>query len=104
MAWIFLIIAGLLEMIGIVFMNIYAQHRKKMAILGVAFTFMLSLTTLSIALQSIPMSTGYAVWTGIGAVGGTLVSIVFYGESKHALRLLCIAVILGCTIGLKLMH
>ncbi|NJH85785.1 DMT family transporter [Staphylococcus agnetis] len=104
MAWVFLIIAGLLEMIGIVFMNIYAQQRKKMAILGVAFTFMLSLTTLSMALQSIPMSTGYAAWTGIGAVGGTLVSIVFYGESKHALRLLYIAVILGCTIGLKLMH
>lgn len=85
-------------------MNIYAQHHKKIAILGVALTFMLSLTTLSLALQTIPMSTGYAIWTGIGAVGGTLVSIIFYGESKHALRLLCIAVILGCTIGLKLIN
>lgn len=104
MAWVFLMIAGLLEMLGVVFMNIYAQQRKKMAILGVAFTFMLSLTALSFALQSIPMSTGYAIWTGIGAVGGTLVSIVFYGESKQAMRLLCIIVILGCTIGLKLIN
>ncbi|NJH80311.1 QacE family quaternary ammonium compound efflux SMR transporter [Staphylococcus hyicus] len=104
MAWIYLIIAGLLEMLGVVCMNIYAQHHKKIAILGVALTFMLSLTTLSLALQTIPMSTGYAIWTGVGAVGGTLVSIVFYGESKQAMRLLCITVILGCTIGLKLIN
>ena len=103
MAWLTLILAGAFEMLGVVFMNMYAIQKKKWAILAVALTFVLSFSTLSLALQSIPMSTGYAVWTGIGAVGGALVGILFYGESKNALRLVCIFVILACTIGLKLL-
>lgn len=103
MAWLILVLAGVFEMLGVVFMNIYAKTQKKIAILGVAVTFVLSFSTLSLALHTIPMSTGYAVWTGIGAVGGALIGIAFYGESKNAFRLVCIFVILASTIGLKLL-
>ncbi|MBO1919980.1 hypothetical protein J4710_08110 [Staphylococcus xylosus] len=50
----------------------------------------------------LPMSTAYAVWTGIGAVGGALVGMIFYKESKDIKRVICILVILGSTVGLKL--
>ncbi|MCD9603671.1 SMR family transporter, partial [Klebsiella pneumoniae] len=46
--------------------------------------------------------TGYAIWTGIGAVGGAIVGMLFFNESKNIKRIICIALILGSTIGLKL--
>ena len=49
------------------------------------------------------MSTAYAVWTGIGAVGGALIGMLFFKESKDIKRIICIAVILASTVGLKLL-
>lgn len=48
------------------------------------------------------MGTAYAVWTGIGTVGGALVGILFYGEPKDGKRIFFIALILGSAVGLKL--
>ena len=104
MYWIFLIIAGLCEMLGVLWMNMYSKSGKRLYILLLIVTFGISLYFLSLSLAGITMSTAYAIWTGIGAVGGTLIGIIFYKESKHPLRILCIAIILGCTIGLKLLN
>lgn len=49
-----------------------------------------------------PMGTAYAIWTGIGAAGGTILGMVFYDEPKNVLRIVCIAIILSAAIGLKL--
>ncbi|RIL76894.1 hypothetical protein BUY37_02930 [Staphylococcus cohnii] len=65
--------------------------------------FAISFLTLSIAMQQLSMSTAYAVWTGIGAVGGAVLGMVFYKESTDIKRIICILVILGSTIGLKLL-
>ena len=54
------------------------------------------------ALNAIPLGTAYAVWTGIGAVGTAIVGIVFLGESRDLVRLLCLALILAGIVGLKL--
>ncbi|WP_147630380.1 DMT family transporter [Staphylococcus xylosus] len=102
MAWILLVVAGLFEMIGITFLNAYVNSSKYRALIGLVSFFSLSFFALSIAMFELPMSTAYAVWTGIGAVGGALVGMIFYKESKDIKRVICILVILGSTIGLKL--
>jgi quaternary ammonium compound-resistance protein SugE len=53
------------------------------------------------ALKTIPLGTGYAVWTGIGAVGTVLFGIVLFGESQHPFRLACILLIIAGIIGLR---
>ncbi|MEB6299197.1 DMT family transporter [Staphylococcus xylosus] len=102
MAWILLVVAGLFEMIGITFLNAYVNSGKYRALIGLVSFFSLSFFALSITMFELPMSTAYAVWTGIGAVGGALVGMIFYKESKDIKRVICILVILGSTVGLKL--
>ncbi|WP_125574003.1 DMT family transporter [Levilactobacillus huananensis] len=102
MAWIWLIFAGLCEMSGVTFMN-WAIHRRTWwlwTLMVIGFTF--SFGALDIALQTLPMGTAYAVWTGIGAAGGVLTGMLFFGESKDWRKLLWVAVILIAVIGLKL--
>ena len=62
----------------------------------------LSFWFLSIAMKTLPMCTAYAVWTGIGAVGGVVVGIVAFGESASALRIASAALIVAGIVGLKL--
>ncbi|HLR71978.1 MAG TPA: SMR family transporter [Pseudogracilibacillus sp.] len=63
-----------------------------------------SLALLSYSLQFIPMGTGYAIWTGIGVVGGALVGMIFYNESKDWKRIFFITIVLLSAIGLKLVE
>lgn len=102
MAWIALIIAGLLETFGVAMISQYALKRNWQSIALLILGFGSSLALLSYSLQTIPMGTGYAIWTGIGVVGGALVGMIFYGESKNWKRLLFIAMVLGSAVGLKL--
>ena len=102
MAWILLVVAGLFEMVGITFFFFFLNSGKFRALIGLVGFFSMSFLALSIAMLVLPMSTAYAVWTGIGAVGGALVGMIFYKESKDIKRVICILVILGSTVGLKL--
>jgi len=61
-----------------------------------------SLYFLAQAIRTIPLGTGYAVWTGIGAAGTAIMGIVLFAESTHVMRLLCIALIVAGIVGLKL--
>ena len=102
MAWLVLIISGLCEMGGVTFLNKY-QHQNKKSTAGISLTFFaLSLFLLHIALREIPMGIGYSVWTGIGAVGGALVGILFFNEGRSWQRISCIFIVLFAVIGLKL--
>ena len=72
MAWLFLMIAGSFEILGVVLLNELSRTKNKIyVILGLAF--ILSFSTLKFAMVSIPMGTAYAIWTGIGTAGGTLI-------------------------------
>lgn len=102
MAWVALILAGLMETFGVAMMNQLAVKRNWQSLVLFILGFGLSLSLLSYSLQSIPMGTGYAIWTGIGVVGGTLVGMLLYGESKDWKRILFIAIVLSAAIGLKL--
>lgn len=102
MDWIILIVAGLFEMFGVTMINRLSIKRTLSTILLIILGFGVSLTLLSIALKTIPMGTGYAMWTGIGVVGGSVIGMIFFNESKDWKRLVCILVILLSSIGLKM--
>ena len=52
-------------------------------------------------LKTIPVGTGYAIWTGIGAAGTAVMGIALFDESRHVVRLLCIVLIVAGIVGLK---
>ena len=62
----------------------------------------LSICLLSVAMKTIPMGTAYAVWTGIGAIGGVVVGIAMFGEAASAMRIASAALIVAGIVGLKL--
>ncbi len=101
MAWISLIVAGLMEVIGVIGVKKVAQKNNFINNAILIGGFVISFHLLSIAMETIPLSTAYAVWTGIGTVGATIIGILFYRESKNPLRLLCIIGIVLSIIGLK---
>ncbi|TKX34623.1 DMT family transporter [Campylobacter taeniopygiae] len=103
MAWIFLIIAGICEIIGVIIMKKYVDTHAKKYLLLLIFCFMCSFMSLSLSMQSIAMSIAYAIWTGIGAVGSVVVGIVLFKERKNFLKLFFISMILFSTIALKLL-
>ncbi|WP_246629342.1 DMT family transporter [Mesobacillus maritimus] len=102
MAWVSLVIAGLCEMAGVAMMNQYTHDRKLRSLLLLILAFGASFSFLSLAMETLPMGTAYAIWTGIGASGGAVIGMLFYGESKDWKRILFIAIVLSAAVGLKL--
>lgn len=102
MAWVCLVLAGLCEMFGVAMINKVHRDRGWLPVFLLVVGFGASFVLLSIALQSLPMGTAYAIWTGIGAAGGAVVGMVWYGESRDWKRIVFIAMILGASVGLKL--
>ncbi|MDQ0720641.1 paired small multidrug resistance pump [Paenibacillus sp. W4I10] len=102
MNWVFLILAGVFEMVGVLMINKLHKDRNLISLVLLVVGFGLSFLFLSIAMETLPMGTAYAVWTGIGASGGAILGMVFYGEPRNALRILFIAMVLGSAVGLKL--
>ncbi|WOV82997.1 SMR family transporter [Sporosarcina jeotgali] len=102
MAWFALVLAGLLETFGIAMINQLSVKRNWRTVSLLILGFGSSLALLSYSLRFIPMGTGYAVWTGIGVVGGALIGMLFFGESKDWRRMVFIAIVLSSAIGLKL--
>ncbi|WP_285835415.1 multidrug efflux SMR transporter [Sporosarcina sp. NCCP-2716] len=102
MAWFALILAGLLETFGVAMINQLSIKRDWPTVILLILGFGSSLALLSYSLQFIPMGTGYAIWTGIGVVGGAIIGMMFFGESKDWRRMAFIALVLCSAIGLKL--
>jgi quaternary ammonium compound-resistance protein SugE len=102
MAWVYLAIAGLLE-VGWAIGLKYTEGFSKLipSVLTVA-AMIASVVLLGLALRELPVGTGYAVWTGIGAVGTAILGIILFAEPATAMRLGSIALIVGGIIGLKL--
>ncbi|MGP4105464.1 DMT family transporter [Virgibacillus sp. L01] len=102
MGWIFLLIAGVGEVAGVMGIN-KVNKKKSVSSFGWLFGgFVISFIFLTIAMDSIPMSTAYAIWTGIGTAGSSLIGMIVYGESKDWRRLLFISMVLSAAVGLKL--
>jgi quaternary ammonium compound-resistance protein SugE len=102
MAWIILAFAGILE-IGFAFgMKWSAGFTRLIPGLFTLATGLSSVFLLSLALRTLSVGTGYAVWTGIGAAGTAFLGIAVLGDSASPARVLCIVFIIGGVIGLKL--
>lgn len=102
MAWIHLVVAGILEIAWAVSLK-YTEGFSKLGPSILTVTGMIaSFYFLAQALKVIPVGTGYAVWTGIGAAGTAILGIVLFAESAALSRLACIALILAGIIGLKI--
>ena len=102
MAWVYLFIAGLLEIgwaIGLKYSQGWTRLWPSVATLAAMIA---SMYLLAVAVRTIPIGTGYAVWTGIGAVGTAILGIVLFSEPATALRLVCIGAIVAGILGLKL--
>ncbi len=101
MAWIYLVIAGLLEIgwaIGLKYTGGFSRFWPSVVTICIMIA---SFGLLAAALKTIPVGTAYAVWTGIGAVGTAIIGMVFLGESREVLRILCIVLIVAGVVGLK---
>lgn len=102
MSWFWLILAGVFEIAwALSFKSAAGYTRPGPSLLNLVL-LVLSVGCLAQALKTIPVGTGYAVWTGIGAVGAALFGIILFKEPATAARLLCIALIVAGIIGLKL--
>lgn len=102
MAWVYLAVAGLFEIawaIGLKYTDGFTRLVPSVLTVG---AMILSVVLLGLALRELPVGTGYAVWTGIGAVGTAILGIVLFAEPATAMRLLSIGLIVGGIVGLKL--
>lgn len=101
MSWLYLFIAGLLEIFWAVELKLsHGFSRLLPSILTIA-GITASFVFLSLALKKLPLSTSYAVWTGIGTAGTVLFGVFYFHESISAAHIICVALILCGIIGLK---
>jgi quaternary ammonium compound-resistance protein SugE len=102
MAWIYLFFAGLFEVGWAIGLKYTDGFTRIVPTIWTVASMIVSLALLGLALKTLPVGTGYAVWTGIGTVGTAILGIVLLGEPATALRLACIGLILAGIVGLKL--
>ena len=101
LAWLLLLVAGLLEIVWAVSMKAshgFTKHHFTAITLVAAWA---SFALLGLAMKQLPVGTAYAVWTGIGAVGAAVLGIALFGEALTLARVGCIAMIVGGILGLK---
>lgn len=101
MAWILLLIAGLLEVAWAIGLKYTQGFTRPGPTLWTLLTMAGSFYCLAQSVRTLPVGTAYAVWTGIGAVGAAVLGMVLLGESRDAARIVWLTVIIVGIIGLK---
>ncbi len=101
MPWLFLVLAGLLEVGWAVGLKFTDGFRRPLPSLLVAASMAGSVVLLSWAARSIPIGTAYAVWVGIGALGAVIFGILLFDEPLPPLRALFVALLVVAIAGLK---
>src|SRR5688572_31374851 len=101
MAWIYLFIAGGLEVawaIGLKYSNNFRHLRASVITI---ILMIASFYVLSLALRTLPVGTAYAVWTGIGAFGTAILGMYLFNEPATLPRMGFLALIIAGIVGLK---
>ena len=102
MSWILLVVAGLFEIGWAIGLKYTEGFTRLWPSIWTVAAMVISLALLGVALKTIPVGTGYAVWTGVGAAGTAILGIILFAEPATALRLGCIGLIVAGIVGLKL--
>ena len=102
MAWIFLLVAGGLEVVWAYFMKESDGFSRLCASVITIVAMIASFGLLSAAMRTLPLGTAYTIWTGIGAVGAFIVGIVFLGEQISAMRIAAAVLIVSGLVMMKL--
>ncbi len=102
MAWIYLVLAGLFEVVWASTMKQSEGFTRLGPSIVTIVAMIVSFGLLAVAMKSLPLGTAYAIWTGIGAIGAFCVGIVFLGEAASPARIFSVVLILTGLIGLKL--
>ena len=102
MAWLLLLIAGLLEVGWAIGLKYTEGFTRLVPSLLTLLSMAASVGMLGLALMTLPIGTAYAVWTGIGAVGTAILGIMLFGDPAGFARIACIGLIVGGIVGLKL--
>jgi quaternary ammonium compound-resistance protein SugE len=102
MAWLWLVLAGILEVGWAVGLKFTDGFTRLWPSVGTGLAMFASFGLLSLALKTLPMGTAYAVWTGIGAAGTALVGMLLFGEPRDWARIGCLGLIVAGVVGLKL--
>lgn len=102
MAWVWLTVAGLLEVVWAIGLKYTDGFTRLVPSVITLAAMAASVYCLAVAVRTIPIGTGYAVWTGIGAVGVAILGMVLFGEPRGILRLASILLIVAGIVGLKM--
>ena len=103
MEWIYLLLAGLLEVTWAVAMKASEGFTKLLRGAITAVGYLASALFLALALKKLPLGTAYAMWTGFGILGTTLLGALLFHENVSLPQLLCVGLIAGGIVGLKLL-
>ena len=104
MAWLVLVVSGVLEAVWALALGRSEGFSRLVPSVVFAVALVLSMGGLAYALRTIPVGTGYAVWVGIGAALTVAVGMATGAEEVSALKLLLLVGLVGCVVGLKLAH
>ena len=102
MAWVYLVIAGLLEVVWAYTMKQSHGFTRLWPSVITIVTMVASFGLLSVSMRSLPLGTAYTIWTGIGAVGAFVVGIFVLGEAASAMRLMAAVLIVAGLVWMKL--
>ena len=102
MAWVYLVIAGLLEVVWAYTMKQSHGFTRLWPSVITIVTMVASFGLLSVSMRSLPLGTAYTIWTGIGAVGAFVVDIFVLGEAASAMRLMAAVLIVAGLVWMKL--
>jgi len=102
MAWILLVLAGLLEVVWAFSMKQSAGFTRLVPSAVTIVAMIASFALLALSMKTLPLGTAYTIWTGIGAVGAFLMGLWFLGEPANALRVVAAALIVGGLVLMKM--
>lgn len=102
LSWIYLFVAGLFECGWAIGLKYTEGFTKVMPSVLTLISMFISVWLLSLSMKNIPIGTAYAVWTGIGAVGVSVLGIILFDEPKDIARIFSLTLILVGIVGLKM--
>ena len=101
-AWTFLVVAGIFEIVWAIALKQSDGLTRVVPAVVTVVGLVISVGFLAVAIRTLPVGTGYTVWTGIGAVGTAVIGMVWLGDPRSWPRILCIVLIIVGIVGLKL--